>query len=95
MTVSAEVTVRLDLKALGLRHAEGSDCPCGGTDHEAVVEIYLDENGLHHEEDCREDVLEAEGVLQALHEQAHPGGAVFAESCWERGCLEANQIGPR
>jgi hypothetical protein len=88
------ITVQLDLEALGLRHAEGSTCPCavGDDGHQVVLEIDLEDHGLHDEADCRADILETEGTLQSLHEQAHPKGAVYAENCREPGCVDARRL---
>jgi hypothetical protein len=85
-----EFEVTLNLAALGLAHHPDSTCPCDGTVHPVAVPFNPGELGLHQDYECPSDRADAaEAVLQELHEQAHPEGAVFAENCREPGCIDA------
>jgi hypothetical protein len=89
-----EADVVVDLREQGLRHAPGEVC-CGGGDHH--MEVRVSEKDI-------ELIVERFGpvftsfddgvteVLQVLHEQAHPDGALSWENCRERGCREAGEI---
>jgi hypothetical protein len=89
------VEVVLPLEDLGLVHAPGSTCDqekCkadGG--HRAVVRADLGANGLHAYGDC-DDWPETESAerdrspLQEAHQQMHPRGTVYIESCYEPVC---------
>lgn len=85
-----EAPVIIDLKAAGLTHSPGKADGCEGR-HRVPgehVAIDLDEAGLV----PRHELPDVAAVLQALHEQAHPDGTRWWESCRERGCADADGL---
>jgi hypothetical protein len=79
--------ITVDLAAAGLTHARGASDKCGGK-HDVDMRSVTDVSscGLVDPEDFGP-------VLQALHEQAHPGGTRWWGSCRERGCVDAAELG--
>jgi hypothetical protein len=76
-------TVTVDLKAAGLTHAPGKSDKCGGmhmVHGEAIADF--EAPGLV-------DAYGPEKALQALHEQAHPGGPAYWENCRDPACADA------
>jgi hypothetical protein len=86
--VDYEMTLTLDLHDLGLQHGRGAGCQCRGLAHRVTIFIDPAQHDLHRDDDCPADTPLAAELLQALHEQAHPEGTVFAENCRERGCID-------
>ena len=78
--------VVVDLKAAGLTHATGKSDKCDGR-HEVDEEFLTDVDiaGLV-------DAYGLGKVLQALHEQAHPGSSVYWENCLEPACADAREL---
>jgi len=90
-----EADVEVSLREQGLRHAPGQKC-CDGCAHlmsvqvsDSDIELIVARFGPRYAPFDGEDEA---GVLQALHEQVHPDGAVFWANCRERGCREAGEI---
>jgi hypothetical protein len=85
-----EAPAVIDLKEAGLTHASGKADKCEGR-HKvpaAAVTINLAEAGLV----PLDDLPDLGKVLQNLHEQAHPDGTQFWETCREPGCVEAADL---
>lgn len=79
-------TATIDLEAAGLTHAKGKSDRCDGKhDIDMLSVVSLDDPDW-----TRTDGLPA--VFQALHEQAHPGGAAYWLNCREAGCAEAYDL---
>lgn len=79
-------TITISLEAAGLAHAKGKSDGCNG-EHDVDMLSVLDVDSP--------DWLPADGlaaVLQMLHEQAHPEGTAYWESCRERGCADAAEV---
>lgn len=85
-----DLALVVSLKDLRLRHAPGSGCTCRGLAHEISVAIDPADHELHSDYDCTQPGPLDAGVLQALHEQAHPEGTAYAENCRERGCIDTH-----
>lgn len=86
-----EAPVRIDLTEAGLIHARGKADGCAPGEHKvpaAAVTIDLAEAGLV----PLDDLPDLGKVLQNLHEQAHPDGTQFWETCREPGCVEASDL---
>ena len=86
-----QAPVVIDLKEAGLTHAKGKADGCKDGQHpvpEEAVTIDLADAGLV----PAADLPDVAGVLQALHEQAHPEGTQYWENCRERGCAEAADL---
>lgn len=85
-----QAKVVIDLKEAGLTHVRGKADKCEGQHAvpAAAVTIDLAETGLI----PVEDLPDVGKVLQSLHEQAHPDGTQFWETCRERGCIEAGEL---
>jgi hypothetical protein len=82
-----DIEVTLDLAELGLRHSKAG-CRCGGK-HEVSIGIQPVRHGFLPLDEVPGYAGFTDEVIQALHEQAHPDGTIYAESCRERGCLQA------
>lgn len=79
-------TVTVSLKAAGLAHAAGKSDNCGGW-HDISEEHVTGTAGS--------SWVPADGLkelFQQLHEQAHPGGAVYLENCREPACEDAYAV---
>jgi hypothetical protein len=80
-------TVTINLAAAGLTHARGQSDGCGDNGHDipwTAVKGWDNRDLI--------DAADLTPILQALHEQAHPGGTADWMFCRQPGCADAYDL---